>query len=129
MDTNRNRHHRHSLRLKDFDYSQTGAYFLTLCTQKRACLFGDVVDGEMRLNDAGRVVEQCWLEIPNHFPRLDLDAFVVMPNHVHGILVITDGPVGAKDFSPYTTTKRRHVGQRGRSLEQLVPLFADSKSA
>jgi REP element-mobilizing transposase RayT len=84
------RHHRRSIRLKGYDYSQAGAYFITLCTQDRACLFGKVVNGEMRLNDAGRMVLAEWNRLPERFPHLVLDAFVVMPNHVHGILVITD---------------------------------------
>ena len=64
-------------------------------------MFGKIVDGAMQLNDAGIIVDQCWLNIPNHFPRVDLDAFIVMPNHVHGIIVIAEGPVGAKIFRPY----------------------------
>ena len=93
------RHHRRSIRLKGYDYSREGAYFVTICTQYRLCLFGEVVDGEMRLNDAGRIAEQCWLAIPNHFPHVALDAFVIMPNHIHGVLWIV-GDVGAKNFSP-----------------------------
>ena len=85
-----NRHHRRSIRLKGYDYSQAGAYFITLCTQDRACLFGKVVNGEMRLNDAGRMVLAEWNRLPERFPHLVLDAFVVMPNHVHGIVVITN---------------------------------------
>ena len=85
-----NRHHRRSIRLKGYDYSQAGAYFITLCTQDRACLFGKVVNGEMRLNDAGRMVLAEWNMLPERFPHVVLDAFVVMPNHVHGIVVITN---------------------------------------
>ncbi len=79
---------------------RAGAYFVTICTHERVCLFGEVVDDDMRLNDAGKIVEACWLAIPTHFPDVDLDAFVVMPNHVHGIVVIADRVVGAKNFSP-----------------------------
>ena len=97
-------HHRRSIRLKGYDYSQAGAYFVTICTQSRECLFGEIVDGGMRLNSAGDITCQCWDDIPTHFPHVDLDAFVVMPNHVHGIVVITDvganDVVGAKNFSP-----------------------------
>jgi REP element-mobilizing transposase RayT len=98
MDANQNKRHRRSIRLQGFDYSQTGAYFVTICTRERACIFGEVIDGEMRLNNAGDVVDQCWLAIPRHFPDVDLDAYVVMPNHVHGIVVMTDRAVGAKNF-------------------------------
>ena len=85
-----NRHHRRSIRLKGYDYSQAGAYFITICTQDRACLFGKVVNGEMRLNDAGHMVLAEWNMLPERFPHVVLDAFVVMPNHVHGIVVITN---------------------------------------
>ncbi|GBD17371.1 hypothetical protein HRbin26_02291 [bacterium HR26] len=83
-------HHRRSLRLQGYDYSQPGAYFLTLVTHDRACLFGEVVDGEVRLSEAGQIAERCWLDIPNHFPHATLDAFFVMPNHVHGIIALSD---------------------------------------
>lgn len=83
------RHHRHSIRLKGFDYAQSGAYFFTICAQDRASLFGEVVDGEMRVNAMGEMVEFTWFDLPNHVDGLVLDAFVVMPNHVHGIVVIT----------------------------------------
>ncbi|MDF9392115.1 MULTISPECIES: transposase [Methylococcus] len=79
---------RRSIRLKDYDYSQAGAYFVTMCTQNRACLFGDVIDGAMRVNDAGRMVQTVWDELPLHYVGVELDTFVVMPNHVHGIIVL-----------------------------------------
>lgn len=81
-------HHRRSLRLLGYDYTSAGAYFVTICTQRKECLFGEIADGVMRLNEAGRVAEQCWREIPTHFPHTELDEWVVMPNHVHGIIWI-----------------------------------------
>ncbi|WP_028298195.1 transposase [Olivibacter sitiensis] len=90
---------RRSIRLKGYDYSQAGLYFVTICVQNRRCLFGDVVDGEMVLNDAGNVAHGCWAEIPEHFPNVVLHEYVIMPNHLHGIIELT-GPVGAKYFSP-----------------------------
>jgi REP element-mobilizing transposase RayT len=92
-------HHRRSIRLQGYDYSRAGVYFVTICTQTRECLFGDVADGQMVLNDAGRMAKQCWYAIPGHFPHVGLDMFVVMPNHIHGILFIVDKPVGTKNFS------------------------------
>ena len=77
-----------SIRLKGYDYAQAGAYFVTICTQGRACLFGDIVEGEVRLNDAGRMVRSGWEGLPDRFAHLELDACVVMPNHVHGIITI-----------------------------------------
>ncbi|MBC7237764.1 MAG: hypothetical protein H5T69_18130, partial [Chloroflexi bacterium] len=89
------RHHRRSIRLKGYDYTQPGAYFVTIVTQDRARLFGEVVDGEMRLNDAGRMVQTVWDELPAFYPGVQTDAFIVMPNHIHGIIVLTGHPVGA----------------------------------
>jgi putative transposase len=88
-------HHRCSIRLKGYDYAQAGAYFVTLCTQNRVCLFGDITDGEMRLNDAGQLVLTVWNELPVHYAGVDIDAFVIMPNHIHGIIVLSVGTVGA----------------------------------
>ncbi|MBI2487874.1 MAG: transposase [Deltaproteobacteria bacterium] len=87
------KHHRRSIRLKEYDYSQAGAYFVTVCTQNRECLFGGIVDGQMRLTDAGQMVQTTWDELPKHYTGIDIDEFVVMPNHVHGIILIQD--VGA----------------------------------
>ncbi|MBC8334837.1 MAG: transposase [Anaerolineales bacterium] len=81
---------RNSLRLKGFDYSQPGAYFITTVTQHRVCLFGEVVDGVMRLNNAGKIVKTVWVELPIHYPHVELGTFVVMPNHVHGVIILTD---------------------------------------
>ena len=89
-------------------------------------MFGEIVEGIMQRNDAGILANQCWLDIPNHYPQVALDAFVVMPNHVHGILIITDGPVGAKDFSPIHRTNRpafRAVGTTAKSIGSIVRGF------
>jgi len=82
-------HHRRSIRLATYDYTLGGAYFITICTLGRRCILGEVVDGEMQCSRYGRVVVECWEAIPNHFSTVDIDAFVVMPNHVHGIIVIS----------------------------------------
>ena len=79
---------RRSIRLKNYDYSQPGAYFVTICTQHRACLFGEIKDGEMLLNEAGRKVANWWLELPSKFPTVLPDSYIVMPNHLHGIINI-----------------------------------------
>jgi putative transposase len=92
------KHHRRSIRLKGHDYAQPGAYFVTACTHERASLFGHVVSGEMHLNEAGEMAQGCWEDIPTHFPLVELDAFVVMPNHIHGVIVILGR--GEKSFAP-----------------------------
>jgi REP element-mobilizing transposase RayT len=71
-----------------YDYNQLGAYFITTCTYRKACIFGGVRDGEMALNPSGKIVLECWLDLPNHYPNLAPGEFVVMPNHVHGIIII-----------------------------------------
>ena len=81
-------HNRRSIRLKGYDYSQAGAYFVTMCTQNRKYMFGNVVDGEMVLNDAGRMVQTVWDEIPKYYYGIEIDEFVIMPDHVHGIIVL-----------------------------------------
>lgn len=86
---------RRSLRLQGYDYAQAGAYFVTICTQERACLFGEIVDGQMRLSPAGEMVHRVWTQIPAHIPNVDIDTFVVMRNHIHGILVLAGNRVGA----------------------------------
>lgn len=127
----RPRRHRHSIRLKGYDYSQAGVYFVTICSVDRGLLFGDIHSDAMRLNPYGLVARQCWDDIPVHFPTVTLDAFVVMPNHVHGIIIIqptppptaapsmmgavaTDGDgvsaVGARHASPLPLPRRPMVG-------------------
>lgn len=81
-------HHRHSIRLQGYDYSQTGAYFVTICTHGRKCLFGDVADGKMVLNEFGRIAKQYWEEIPERFNNIELDEYIIMPNHIHGIIIV-----------------------------------------
>jgi len=82
--------HRKPNRLKNYDYSRAGWYFVTICTQKRVDYLGSIINGKMALNRYGEIAQQYWLEIPQHFDIVELDEFVVMPNHVHGIIIIHD---------------------------------------
>jgi putative transposase len=79
--------HRKVLRLRDYDYSQNGAYFITICTHRRQFLFGRFEDGKLIVNEFGKIVETCWSELPSHYNDIQLDTFIVMSNHVHGIVV------------------------------------------
>ena len=81
-----------STRLQTWDYSKNGAYFITICTQNREHFFGNIQNGMMQLSEIGKLAEQYWLEIPKHFPFIELGNFVVMPNHFHGILIINNFP-------------------------------------
>jgi REP element-mobilizing transposase RayT len=134
MSFNPDIHHRRSIRLREYDYRGAGAYFVTICTFKRECLFGEVIDGEMRLNDAGEAAVECWQGIPDHFPQVQLDEFVVMPNHLHGIIVLDDF-VGARHASPGSCTsvisRTTHAsplqgissGPKPRSIGAIVGAF------
>jgi len=100
-------HHRRSIRLQGYDYAQEGAYFVTIVTQDRPSLFGEIVDEKMRLNDGGATLERWWIELNNKFRTLETDEFVIMPNHFHGIIVIAD--VGA-DLRVGPVGKGAHIG-------------------
>src|SRR5208283_126523 len=96
------RHGRRSIRLKGYDYSEQGAYFVTICAKNRECLFGQIVDTTMRLSRSGKLIQRIWDELPNRYTNLDLDAFILMPNHLHGIIVLTDNAaVGAPLAAPF----------------------------
>jgi REP element-mobilizing transposase RayT len=95
MEKFKNKYRISSTRLKNWDYGSNGAYFITICTQHREHYFGEIMDNEMHLNEIGQLAEKFWIEIPNHFPFIELGNFVIMPNHTHGILIINKyEPVG-----------------------------------
>ncbi len=127
---NPNIHHRRSIRLKGYDYSQAGLYFITICCEDRACLFGNVVNREMVLNDAGKIADACWKEIPNHFPNVVLHEFIVMPNHVHGIIEITvraenfpPNGVGAEDLPPNVANNNPPPRSPSKTVGSIVRGF------
>ncbi len=102
-----NKYRIESTRFKGWDYSSKGSYFVTICTQDRDNLFGGVVKGKMELNQYGNIVNQCWFDLPNHYENIRLDAFVVMPNHIHGIIIIDNNIINYHDvetgFNPVST--------------------------
>ena len=106
-------HKRHSTRLRGYDYSQPGAYFITICAQSRENLFGDIFDGEMHLKPQGQIAQGEWARLPTRFETIECGEFVVMPNHVHGILFIVDTGRGAaaniQDENPATTQLRPYT--------------------
>jgi len=83
-------YHRRSIRLKDYDYAKAGAYFVTTCTWQREYAFGEIMNGLVQLNRRGEIVQAVWDDLPNHYALVQLDAFVVMPNHIHAIIVLED---------------------------------------
>ena len=117
---------RRRLRLRDYDYSQAGAYAVTICTHGGAVLFGHVSHGAMHVNAAGRVVERVWDGLPEHYPHVELDVFVVMPDHVHGVVVLADEPLPAElEVSPVprgvsleSRPEDGRVGDAGRTHDE-----------
>jgi REP element-mobilizing transposase RayT len=114
--------------LKDYNYAQAGAYFVTVCTYERECLFGNVVDGEMRLNEYGKVAGACWDEIPNHFAGVELDAFVVMPNHVHGIMVIANGEEQHHVRATHASPLQKPRGPERKSIGSIIGAFKSAST-
>ena len=102
--------HRRSIRLQGFDYSSAGAYFVTIVAWRREMLFGDVVDGEMKLNQIGEIVSDKWRWLESQYEYVELGAWIVMPNHFHGILIIHEHGRGDSRIAP-TQTKRKPLGR------------------
>lgn len=116
-------HHRQSIRLPGFDYGAPGAYYVTMVTKHRERVFGDVVDGEMILNDVGRAAHACWSALPVHFPTAKLDEFVIMPNHMHGIIWI-------RSFGRGTACRAPTPERFGKPVSGSIPTMVRSfKSA
>jgi len=111
------RHHRRSIRLKGYDYSQAGGYFVTVVAWHRECLFGEVMNGKMVLNEYGKIANECWLAIPEHFPNVELGAYIIMPNHVHGVVVI----VNRRGTVPVPNDNTHHPIQGGETPPLRMP--------
>ena len=126
----RNKYRGQTTRLQSWDYGWNGAYFVTICTQNREHFFGKIIDGKMQLSEIGFFADKYWLEIPQHFPFVKLGDFVVMPNHVHGIIIIDktndDGDVvDAQNFahlqSPKSSsTKKNKFGPQSKNLASII---------
>ena len=112
---------RRSIRLRGYDYSTPGAYFITACTHDRLLLFGRVVNDKMAANRLGAVVEDCWSKLPDHYENVALDAFILMPNHIHGVIIIGDGTadVGAGLQPAFPAA----VGSRRPGVPEIVRAF------
>jgi REP element-mobilizing transposase RayT len=104
------KHHRRSVRLKEYDYSQAGAYFVTIVAHQRACLFGKIMDRGMKLNNIGEIIANTWKWLADQYPYVEPLHGVVMPNHFHGLLMIHDDGRGGSRSAP-TGTKRKPLGR------------------
>ena len=100
---------RHGTRLRGYDYGQTGGYFVTICVQDQKCLFGKIIDGRMQLNEIGKIVVECWNRIPQHFFSAELDSCVIMPNHIHGVILLGTG--GSKCPCPPSRSQPNRSGR------------------
>lgn len=108
-----------SARLQNWNYGWNAAYFITICTQKRECYFGEIVQEKMILSEIGTIVQQYWHEIPNHFLFVELGEFVVMPNHIHGIIVINKTNDGQYDETPSIETPK--LGVSTIPANEIIP--------
>ncbi len=120
---------RKNIRLPNYDYSQAGYYFVAICTKDRMNYFGEIINGEMELNDAGEIVEKCIKEIPEHFPYSDVDYYCIMPNHIHAIIIISDTSIGNTYVGNTHACSLPSVCTEPRD-KQLLPIIVGSfKSA
>ena len=132
MQQQEDHHQRKSTRLKEYDYTQPGAYFVTVVSHQRKNIFGVISNGEMNLNKAGKIVEKTWQNIPVHFPNTSCEIFVVMPNHIHGIIdIINDEIVGARHASPLRSNRleSQSVKSDGVKAKSIGAIIGSFKSA
>ncbi len=112
-----NNQYRKSIRLMYYDYASAGYYFVTIVSNKRKCIFGEIENGNLKLNPAGLIVENSWEKIPLHYPNVNVDTFIVIPNHFHGIIIIND--VGARHASPL----HKHLTSKTNTLGHIIGSF------
>jgi putative transposase len=117
-----NKHHRRSIRLKGYDYTKAGAYFITICTTQREHVFGDIVNGEMQLSRYGETVRLNWDNLPKRYRNVELDAFIIMPNHVHGIIVLNDNGLAGAGLDSLALERDKFLVKpfSGAGLESLL---------
>ncbi len=114
---------RKSNRLKGCDYSSSGYYFVTICTKSREEYFGNVIDRKMKLNEYGHIVNQYWFDLPNHYENCQLDEFIVMPNHIHGIIVITNSKRNIPNVGTIHELSLRKTFRRNMLIPKIIGRF------
>ena len=123
---NPNKHHRRSIRLKGYDYSQAGLYFITICCQHRIWRFGEIINGEMLLNEFGEIAYNEWIKLTERFPNFELDVFQIMPNHMHGIIVLKD--VGATLAVAQNDSVAQNLNGAGASPARTILEILDAEN-
>lgn len=116
-------------RLEFYDYSQNGYYFVTICTKDRAIWFGNIENEKMVLSKIGVIVQRCWMEITTHFQNVTLDEYVIMPNHVHGIIIINDNDVRAANCASVRAADLRPLHSKDQSKMLLSKIIHGFKSS
>ncbi|PIE48412.1 MAG: transposase [Flavobacteriales bacterium] len=133
MDKYQNKYRIGSIRLPHWDYRWAGAYFITICTKNREHYFGEIVNGQMQFSNTGIIADLLWYQIPYHTQNADLGAFVVMPNHIHGILIINDHPVDALHAthpqSSGSTKKNENMAKISPKPNSVSTIIRSYKSA
>ena len=121
MEPKSNLPRRRATRLQDYDYCQSGFYFVTICVQHRKCIFGTMIDGKMQLNELGNIVTEYWNHIPQHFSSVEIGDYVIMPNHIHGIIALND--VGTRSPRPKNSNKELTDNTSSPSLGKIIAYF------
>ena len=113
-------HHRRSIRLRHYDYTKPGAYFVTICIQNQECLLGHIADGQIILSDMGLMVESVWNELPQRYTGIDTDAFTIMPNHIHGIITIVGAALA---LPPNPAVHKKGAASGAPTLGDMIRVF------
>jgi len=121
MDKYRNKYRISSSRLRRHDYSSNGMYFVTICTKKREYFFGELPE---QLSEMGEIAANYWAEIPKHFPFVELDKFVIMPDHIHGILLFNQTPKAEWSINKFGT-QSRNLGSVIRAFKSSLKRYAN----
>src|SRR5947209_2540109 len=107
MDYIRKSYNRRTIRLQNYDYTQPGFYFVTICTSKKKRMFGEIVNDEIHLNEVGKVIQSTWNTLPERFLCVELDEYVIMPNHIHGVIIIEGTPISTPRVSHSSNVPER----------------------
>nr|WP_064965730.1 transposase [Tenacibaculum ovolyticum] len=121
MDKFKNKYRISSTRLQNWDYASNGAYFITICTKNREHYFGEIKNKEMQLTETGKLAETYWMEIPEHFPFVTLGNFVIMPNHMHGILIIDKPTSQVKTLQCNVSTMQDKISTKNQQMSKIAP--------
>jgi putative transposase len=124
----KNRFRVKSARCPNWDYGSRGAYFITICTKGRVKYFGTIKNGCMKLSDAGKIAERCWDELPEHFPNIVIDEFVIMPNHVHGIIIIVKNISSGSKDSIENSQSMSSISPKSGSIGSIIRSYKSACS-